>query len=179
MAEENDNPRGGGGGNVFTRKLGPLPMWAWMGVGLGGALAFTSWQGNKKKAAEAAAAARNGGSPAVPSPSTSALGLSGLIPQFVNQNYENPGPPVSNAPSGPKLPQVDPGATGVIGNRWDTILPNEKYLSQFITRVYGTPSSDAANMAINDSYVRMANPQINFNRPLEPGTAIFAPGIPK
>ena len=30
----------GGGGNVFTRKIGPLPMWAWMGIALALAIVY-------------------------------------------------------------------------------------------------------------------------------------------
>lgn len=38
-------------GSFLTRKAGPLPMWAWMGLGLGGALAIASWQNNKREKA--------------------------------------------------------------------------------------------------------------------------------
>lgn len=95
MAEENEG--GGGGGNFLTRKLGPFPMYIWMGFGLGIALAITSWQGNKKKAAEAAAAAsktNTGTGPGNLSPSTQGIAGS-LIPQFVNQVYTNNTPPAA------------------------------------------------------------------------------------
>lgn len=49
------DPEGGGGGGGaaggwLTRKLGPLPMWAWMAVVLAGLLAITTWQRNKADA---------------------------------------------------------------------------------------------------------------------------------
>lgn len=31
----------------LKRKAGPLPTWAWMAIGLGGAVMFSSWQRNK------------------------------------------------------------------------------------------------------------------------------------
>lgn len=34
-------------GSFVTKKAGPLPVWAWMGLALGGALAFSSWSKNK------------------------------------------------------------------------------------------------------------------------------------
>lgn len=36
-------------GSFFKRQLGPMPMWAWMGLGLGGALAVASWRSNKAR----------------------------------------------------------------------------------------------------------------------------------
>lgn len=42
-------------GSFVMEKSGPLPNWAWMGLGLGGALAYAAWKNNKKKAADAAA----------------------------------------------------------------------------------------------------------------------------
>lgn len=79
-------------GNVFTRKLGPLPMWAWMGVALLGALLFYLY--NKKKTSA-------GGT----SPSTvdTPGGVdASLVPQFVNQTFVNNTPP--SAPSPAKAP---------------------------------------------------------------------------
>jgi hypothetical protein len=101
MAEENDNPGSGSeksGGNVFTRKLGPLPMWAWMGIGLGGALAVTSWSKNKKAAAAAAAGPNPNGT--LPSQQTASGSTpASLIPQFVNQVYNQETPPAATPPA--------------------------------------------------------------------------------
>lgn len=98
MAEDDAKPSGGGAGNLFTRKLGPLPMWAWMGVGLGVALAFTSWTKNKKAAAAAAAGPNTAG--VLPTTQTASGSTpSSLIPQFVNQVYNQESPPTAGAPS--------------------------------------------------------------------------------
>ena len=84
-------PERSSGGNVFTRKLGPLPMWAWMGIGLAVALAFYLY--NKNKSSQAAS--QN----AVNTPG----GVdSSLVPQFVNQTYvENIPPPAPTTTTGP------------------------------------------------------------------------------
>lgn len=39
-------------GSTLTRKYGPMPLWAWMLVGLGLALVYRSWQANKAAAAQ-------------------------------------------------------------------------------------------------------------------------------
>lgn len=36
-------------GSFVMQKSGPLPNWAWMGLGLGGALAYAAWKSSKKK----------------------------------------------------------------------------------------------------------------------------------
>jgi hypothetical protein len=44
-----------GHGSIWTRKLGPLPYWAWAGLGLGAALTYTTWRRNKSDSAAPAA----------------------------------------------------------------------------------------------------------------------------
>lgn len=95
---------GAGGSNVFTRKLGPLPLWGWMGIGLAVALGYYFWQ--KNKAASTA--------------STSTTGTTGttdqnLIPQFVNQVYTDNTVPPEQGPPGPQGPQGVPGTPGQNG----------------------------------------------------------------
>lgn len=109
MAAEIPESTGGGGGNVFTKQIGPLPMWGWMGVALAAALAYFFW--HKNKAAATAASPTN----------TPATTNSSLIPQFVNQVYTGNAPPVEPpivGPPGPKGspgPQGPPGTTGNAG----------------------------------------------------------------
>lgn len=60
-------------GNVLTRKLGPLPTWAW--ILIAAALVFgVAWWRQRSK------------------PSSDTAG-SGQVPQFVNQTYVSPEPP--------------------------------------------------------------------------------------
>jgi hypothetical protein len=84
--------------NVFTRKMGPLPVWAWMGVALGVALAYYYWKQNKASASTASQA----------SSTQAGTTDSSLVPQFVNQTYVNDAPPQQPNPVPPPT-DVDPG----------------------------------------------------------------------
>ena len=92
----------GGGGNVLTHKLGPLPTWVWIAViGLG----IVAWSWWKSKSADAASSASTASS------STPA----DQVPQFVNQTYTTVTPPTVNVttPAAPATTPVTPppGAT--------------------------------------------------------------------
>lgn len=102
-------------GNTFTRKLGPLPVWAWMGIVL--ALALAYWYIKNRKAVSAAQ-----GTPTTTgsAASTGQTADSSLIPQFVNQVYDTdtppqPGPPGPTGQTGPTGPAGVPGPTGQTG----------------------------------------------------------------
>jgi hypothetical protein len=68
-------------GNVFTRKIGPLPMWAWTGIILTPVVIYGVIA--RKKAATTASTAAT---------TTDAS----QVPQFVNQTYVSPTPPSTN-----------------------------------------------------------------------------------
>lgn len=94
---------------ILTRKLGPLPGWAWGGLGIGVALAVASWQKSK---AESAA-----GDEAV----TQSYDLpESLSPTYVFQNYDQDrtyidvNTPVTVPPGGGRPPGPAP---------WPTPLP--------------------------------------------------------
>lgn len=124
MAEETTEKPSGGGDNVFMRKLGPLPMWAWMGVGLGAALAFASWQKNKKAAAATASQNANAATGTLPTMQTASGSTpASLIPQFVNQVFNQEEPPQASPPKAkPAAPTaltglndfVFPGTTNLV-----------------------------------------------------------------
>ena len=108
MADDSDDtsaPRraapAAGGGNVFTRKLGPAPLWVWMLAGLGAALAFSSVRKNKAAAAQAATTSATGTTQA-----------SNQVPPIIVQNYPGYGVP---GPQGPPGPAGTPGAPGTPG----------------------------------------------------------------
>lgn len=73
------------GGNVFARKMGPLPMWAWMAVGL--LIAILIYMYNKNK--------NNNGSASQSTVNTPGGVDSSLVPQFVNQVYDESVPPAA------------------------------------------------------------------------------------
>jgi LysM repeat protein len=78
--------RTGGGGNVLTRKVGPLPMWGWMAVGLLIAGLYYLYNKNKSSNSTAQTTATNNTPGGVDS---------SLVPQFINQEYVNTTPPAA------------------------------------------------------------------------------------
>lgn len=79
-------PSGGGGSNVWTRKYGPMPLWAWGGVVVLLALGYSLY----KKHTAAASSQQTQSNPSVNSPG----GVdASLVPQFVNQVYTQGQPP--------------------------------------------------------------------------------------
>jgi hypothetical protein len=81
MSQMQTEGGGGGGGNVFTRKLGPLPMWAWMGIALLIAVGYYLYKKNT-----AANSSNTSGASSSPSTVNTPGGVdSSLVPQFVNQ----------------------------------------------------------------------------------------------
>jgi hypothetical protein len=81
-----DTPPAGGGGNLFTRKIGPLPMWGWVAGG-GGLILLWAYYERKKKATSTAAS-----TPATPA---TASATSPLQPPTIYQNYNTNLNPVS------------------------------------------------------------------------------------
>lgn len=75
-------PAGGGRDNVFTHKIGPLPMWGWVAIIGGGFLVYRWYSGSQ--------AASSGGTTSA-STDTSA----NTVPQFVNQTYVNTSAPLA------------------------------------------------------------------------------------
>lgn len=74
-----DAPTEPGAGGFVKRKVGPLPVWAWMGLSLGAALAFASWRNGKSKAADAPADGSTISPNDLPATDT---------PTYVFQNYD-------------------------------------------------------------------------------------------
>jgi LysM repeat protein len=87
MQTESTAPQGGG--NVFTRKLGPLPMWAWMGIALAVAIVYYLY---KKKTGSSNTSQNSAQNSSLNTPG----GVdASLVPQFVNQVYNQETPPVA------------------------------------------------------------------------------------
>ena len=89
----------GGGGNVFTNKIGPLPMWAWVAIAAGVLVVWRVFAGKQSASSQAATA------------DTSA----NTVPQFVNQTYVTataPSAPTGTVPSpSTPTPPGEPGPT--------------------------------------------------------------------
>lgn len=85
-------------------KSGPLPNWAWGGLGLGGAVAFSSWRKNKAASAKADEEAKS---------SSSGIELPGdVAPTYVFQNYDQDVTTVNTAPAGGGRPPSGGGSPG-------------------------------------------------------------------
>jgi hypothetical protein len=73
--ERGQPPRGRG--NLFTRKLGPLPTWAWMAIGLALILGYAYYKSKTTTASSGTATGTD----------------ASQVPQFVNQTYTSVSPP--------------------------------------------------------------------------------------
>jgi hypothetical protein len=91
------------GGNVFTRKIGPLPMWAWMAIALLVALFYYLYKKNKSSSSSSGSSTSDTGGSAGTTDQS-------LVPQFVNQTYTN-----STAPAMPSVITVQNGGTSSAG----------------------------------------------------------------
>jgi hypothetical protein len=94
----------GGGGNVFTRKLGPLQMWMWMLI-----VAFVAVLYHLYSKSKSSSSTTSGGSTAGTGGSAGTTDQS-LVPQFVNQTYTN-----STAPAAPSVITLQNGGTSSAG----------------------------------------------------------------
>jgi len=89
--------------NVFTHKIGPLPMWGWLAIVAGGLVAWRLYAGKN-----AATQAQQQGATAPDSTSAS------TVPQFVNQTYVSTSAPLAPAPTagGTAGTPTNPAPTG-------------------------------------------------------------------
>jgi len=100
---------GGRSANAFTRKVGPLPLWGWMGIGLALAFGYYFWEKNKSSAAN---------SPASTSTENGTTEPADQVPPYIIQNYESDvnaqtvGPTTTNVnPTAPPTPPPVPPTT--------------------------------------------------------------------
>ena|ERR1700733_2155916 len=157
------------GGNVFTRKIGPLPMWAWMAIALLVALGYYMYHKSKSTTSVGSSATGSGASTA------GAGGVdSSLVPQFVNQTYvENTPPsvtvnnststptPTAGAPAGPAY-----GKAGPPNANYQAITPAEAGILESNTDIYNTSGQKAQRPFIwnGSAYVPNTNPINNTNQ---------------
>ncbi len=186
-----------GNSNVFTRKVGPLPMWTWMGIALVLAIAYYLY---KKHSSAGASQATGSGSTSGTAANTPGGVDASLVPQFVNQTYVNGTPPaapsvtVNNTVPPPATPAASvvnvtqtgaktisgaPGSytTGLSGglNEWSS---TGKYSLNVLAKSHGmTPqqliasSQSAENNPLLAAYVKKGN----YNAPVPAGVQLFFP----
>lgn len=179
------------GGNVFKNKVGMLPLWGWMAVVGVLALLYSYYRKNKSTSATKTSAAQAAGN------APGGVDAS-LVPQFINQNYEETEPPA--APSvtinnqvpmpptvGPKPPPVrspqpvsgEPGSytSGLQGgiNEWTS---NGKYSLNTLARSHGMTAQQliaVSERAENNVPLKAYVSKGNLNAPLPAGVQIFIP----
>jgi hypothetical protein len=146
---------GGGGGNVFTRKIGPLPMWAWMAIALLVALGY--YLIKKKSSGNSTANDQTGSG-------TDTAGAGGvdssLVPQFVNQTYVNNSPPAAPAATSTGTQQPGYGKAGPPNANYQAITNTEASLLESNSNV-ANPSGEKAQRPFiwnGSAYVPNTNP---------------------
>src|SRR5580692_3803435 len=104
------------GGNVFTRKLGPLPMWGWMAIALVLAIVYYAFKKHTSSSTTAQTSATDNTPGGVDS---------SLVPQFVNQTYVDQSPPAApNITSNVNSNDINSNNTAPTGNTTtSTITP--------------------------------------------------------
>jgi hypothetical protein len=103
-------PERSSGGNAFTRKVGPLPLWGWMAIIAVVAFAYSYYK--KSKATSSAGTSTASTTTAVGSNNTPGGVDSSLVPQFINQTYNQETPPAApNVTVNNTLPAPPVGGT--------------------------------------------------------------------
>lgn len=97
-------PSSGGSGNIWSRRIGPLPMWGWGGIALLAVVLLYMYRNNKAKTTSSS----SGGSSASTVDTPGGVDAS-LVPQFVNQVYTQDQPPA--APNITVNNQIPPPST--------------------------------------------------------------------
>jgi len=189
MAPENGGSAPRSHGGVFTRKMGPMPMWGWMGIALAVALVYYFLK--KKSGTAATGAGTATGAASVNSPG----GVdSSLVPQFVNQTYTQTAPPASQtvnvtvppaaaSPAPKTTAQTVSGAPGsysldVGGSNNDEWTSTGKYSLASIAKSHGMTaqqliavSESSENNATLAAYVKKGN----YNALVPAGVQLFIP----
>lgn len=146
------------GGNILTRKIGPLPLWGWMAIGLVAAIGFYLMQ--KRNAASSSSNTSSGTS------TTS----SSQIPQFVNQIYTNGSPPPAHNPRGGTESNPPPSTPSGGTTNWsspyivavpngsggwmEAIFPNQNAVNTYYADI-GITNGDYPN-GLNNSQITTA-----------------------
>lgn len=186
------------GGNAFTRKAGPLPLWGWAAIILVLVALYAYYKKSKSASTTSSAAEAAGNAPG---------GVdSSLVPQFINQSYIQETPPtapnvtVNNTVPVPPVAVTTPAApvstpspmpptggtisgapgsftTGLAGgqNEWTS---TGKYSLNTLAKSHGM----TAQQLIANSEAQENNPMLkayvakgNFNAMLPAGVQIFIP----
>lgn len=140
-------PARSGGGNPLTHKLGPLPLWGWLGIATALALVYVFITKSKSSGTATTGTGSAAGATSVNSPG----GVdSSLVPQFVNQVYTESTPPVTNiTDSG----NTNTGGTQTVGGSSGSTTTSNPPASGTATTppttISGAPGSYTTNLSGN------------------------------
>lgn len=197
MSEQPVNaPRSSSGGNVWTKKYGVLPLWAWMAILMVLVLMYSLYK-KSKSGSNTTTGTGTQSSTSINQPG----GVdASLVPQFINQTYDNDTPPtapnitVNNQvpppptvvpqPMAQKSPSPStvsgaPGSytTGLAGglNEWTS---NGKYSLNTIAKSHGMTAQQliaSSEGAQNNPALKTYVSKGNLNAPLPSGVQVFIP----
>lgn len=144
-------------GNFFTNKLGPLPMYAWIGIGVAGLLVYDKFKTTKATGSN---------------PNTSSAGPNLQAPPvtLIQEGFQ--GPPNNQGP----VPTQGRVATTPFAGKQYTVQPGDT-ISSIMTQFYGS-GSNAVNMRlINDANpgLPLWNGTTNKEVTPPPGTVLNIP----
>lgn len=132
-------------GGTFTRKLGPLPVWGWMAIVAVIVLAYSFYAKNKQSQ-QANQSAGGVNSPGGVDAS--------LVPQFINQTYDNDVPPTAPNVTVPVQVTVPP-----MGGTQPSPNPTPKPVKTPTVHQYKAPTglktSKATNTSIHVSWMNL------------------------
>lgn len=140
----------GGGGNAFTRQIGPMPLWGWMAVALAIVLVYAYWKNSQAQSQNSSSGTTTSGSGTTDT---------SLIPQFVNQVYtqNSPPDPGTPGPTGPSGPAGTTGTTGATGPTGATGKPGTTGSSAPVAQANEYPAPTGLKVsALSGTSVRLA-----------------------
>jgi hypothetical protein len=171
MSETAPERPGPSSNNVFLRKVGPLPMWGWMAVVLLLAVLFYMYHKSHSSSSGSSTLLANGTSTTAQNSANAAGGVdASLVPQFVNQVYNQETPPA--APN-VTVNNTVPASTGNVGaqepayglagppsSSYQAITPQEATTLQSSNNLYNTAGRKAQRPFIwnGSAYVPNTNP---------------------
>jgi hypothetical protein len=198
MSEQTTSVSRPSSGGVFTRKLGPLPAWAWMAIVLILVLVYSYYKKSKSASSTTGSNAQSASTVDQPGGVDASL-----VPQFINQTYENvsppaapnvtvnntiPTPPTVVAPTVPKPPAQpkppttisgSPGSytTGLAGglNEWTS---TGKYSLNTVAKSHGMTAQQliaVSEKAENNPTLKAYVAKGNYNAMLPAGVEVFIP----
>lgn len=146
-----------GPGNVFTRKVGPLPGWAWVAIAAAGIFVVMRMRANSTAAASTVGTTANGQSDASDSDAYDADTMSQLMDSLGTSSYDavSPGNGGTSAAVGAQGATGATGATGAPGapapTKAGTVTSPGK-VAKPVSSIFGTGTNYSLETLIGSGY---------------------------